>query len=300
MQSLFSSRKIVLAVIFELFLAVSVFSIPIYVSTQSGVNVGYVNEVRAWNEEFWDSLGLMWKLFPTRPVYMMIAKGKFGPEMGFTVSYPDSFRILIEIRYPLSEMRATVAHELMHVFQFAWIKRYKKMMPLWVMEGLATWYGGEKGTYISPIGGNPFLFWSVDVLKYREYPQNEQSKEEYYSEVYALFNAINERVNLERKLPILLDDVKNGDSWQNAFSNILGENFNKFYSQWRKHMLLIVIMKFASFWALWMGLPIILVVVVFIRYLRHHNIDTVKPPKDNIKDLEELYGKDYWKDDSHK
>jgi len=281
-------------------LAVSAFSIPVYVSVQNGVNASYATEVRVWNDEFWDSLGRMWGLFPTRPVYMMIAKGKFGPEMGFTISYPDSFRVLIEINYPISEMRATVAHELMHVFQFAWIKRYRKMMPLWIMEGLATWYGGKEGTYTSPIGGNPFLFWSVDVLKYREYPSTEESKGEYYSEVYALFNAINERTDLEKKLPILLNDVRKGDTWQEAFSNILGENFNEFYNRWRKHILLVVIVKFASFWALWMGLPIFLLVILFIKYFHHRGIDDVKIADNDVENLEKLYGKDYWKDNNYK
>ena len=300
MQSWFSSHTVIWLWVFELFLSVSAFSIPIYVSVQNGVSVDYIGEISSWNEEFWDSLGGMWELFPTRPVYMMIAKGNFGAEMGLTVSYPDSFRVLIEIRYPISEMRATVAHELMHVFQFAWMKRYRKMMPLWVMEGLATWYGGEKGTYLSPIGSNPFLFWSVNVLKYREYPAGQEAMGEYYSEVYALFNAINAKVNLNKNLPVLLKDVRNGDTWQEAFSDVLGESFDKFYDQWREHILFIVIVKFASFWALWIGLPLILIVFFLIRYIKRYSTNGANTINDGIENLEELYGKDYWKNDGYK
>ncbi len=294
MRNSFFSRGIIWTLAFELLLGMTVFSIPVYVSTQNGINNEYVVSVKSWNEEFWNSLGRMWGVFPTRPTYMMIAKGNFGPEMGFTVSYPDSFRVLVEIRYPLSQTRATVAHELMHVFQFAWIKRYRHLMPLWVMEGLATWYGGKNGTYISPLGDNPFLFWSVDVLKYKSYPKGEESKGEYYSEVYALFNAIDEKVNLEENFPKFVSYAEEGDSWQDALSKMLGENFNDFYSRWRKENLLLVSLKFASFWGIWIGMPLLLLVIFFIRHFKMKDDST---PPDDVEKLEKSYGKEYWKGD---
>ncbi len=259
-------------------------------SVQNGISQEYALSVKSWSEEFWNSLGKMWGVYPTRPVYMMLAKGNFGPEMGFTISYPDSFRVLVDLNFP-SQTRATVAHELMHVFQFAWMKRYKRLMPLWVIEGLATWYGGKEGTYTSPLGANPFLFWSVDPMKYKKYPQTQEAKGEYYSEVYALFNALDEKCNLEKNFPRILSYVREGKSWKESFSEVLGENFDDFYSRWRRDNLIFISLKFSSFWGIWIGLPMLLIVLFFIKRAKKNKENA----EDDLKELEELYGKDYWK-----
>ncbi len=294
MQSLYSLRKITWILIFEILFAITAFSLPIYISVQNGISEEYTINVKSWSEEFWDSLIKMWGVYPTRPIYMMIAKGNFGPEMGFTVSYPDSFRILVDLDFP-SQTRATVAHELMHVFQFAWIKRYHHLMPLWVMEGLATWYGGKEGTYISPLGENPFLFWSVDPTKYTKYPDNEEAKGEYYAEVYALFNAMDEKCDFEKNLPTILNDVRNGKNWEESFSDVLGENFDEFYSKWRRENLFFISLKFASFWGIWIGLPLVLIVLFFFKRAKKKNREVYEDNMEDLEELEKTYGKDYWK-----
>jgi hypothetical protein len=270
---------------------VAIFALPIHVSVQNGVSQEYTTSVKSWSEEFWNSLGKMWKVYPTRPVYMMIAKGNFGPEMGFTISYPDSFRVVIDLNFP-SQTRATVAHELMHVFQFAWIKRNKRLMPLWVMEGLATWYGGKEGTYSSPLGENPFLFWSVDPVKLTKYPETEEAKGEYYAEVYALFNAMDKKCDFEKSLPSILDSVANGKSWKESLSEALNENFDDFYSEWRRSNLIFISLKFASFWGIWTGLPLLLIILFFFKRSKRKNKEL---QEDDLEELEEKYGKDYWK-----
>ena len=161
------------------------------------------------------------------------------------------------------------------------------------MEGLATWYGGKKGTYISPLGDNPFLFWSVDILKYKSYPKSEEAKGEYYSEVYALFNAIDAKIDLAKNFQKILYYTEKGKSWQNALSKVLGENFNEFYSQWRKENLLLISLKFASFWGIWMGMPLFLLVIFFVK--RSKNDDNIS--QDDVEKLEKSYGKEYWKGD---
>ncbi len=278
--------------IFEILLISSIKALPIHISLQNGVNENYAISVEEWCNESWESLGKMFGLFPTRPVYLMVAKGDFGPERGFAVSYPDSFRVLVELDFP-PQLHATVSHEMMHVFQFAWMKRYKKMMPLWVMEGLATWYGGKNGTYVSPLGSDPFLFWNVDVLTYSTYPSNTAARGEYYSEVYSLFNAIDAKCSLERSLKKILNDVKSGATWQKAFSKAMGENFHTFYNDWRKKNLLLISLKFASFWGIWTGLPILLLVLFFLKKGKEKRENA----EDDITKLEDVYGKDYWKGD---
>ncbi len=285
-------------VIFDIIaVSVGIFAIPVYVSAQNGVNSGYVKDVDNWSFEFWNSLYEMWKVTPSRPVYMMIAQGNFGPEMGFTVSYPDSFRVLVDVEFPMSEMRGVVAHELMHVFQFAWIRQNQKPMPLWVMEGLATWYGGKMGTYSSSLGSNPFLFWNVNVLKYEKYPVGQQALEEYYGEVYSLFNTINAKADLEKNFQVLLSDVKKTGSWEDALSMVMGENFDTFYSNWRKNGLLSVSLTFMSFWGIWIGLPILLALIVIVRQIRRFKPIEDRQTADDLDGLEEIYGKEYWKDE---
>jgi hypothetical protein len=281
-------------VIFELLSSTAAFAIPINVSIQSGVNQKIVPEINAWNQKFLDTLGKMWGVYPVKPIDMIVTYANFGPEMGFTSPQPNSFEVMVNLRYPLPETKGIVAHELMHVFQFTWMNKYNKTMPLWVMEGLATWFGGKEGIYPSSIGYDPFLFQSVDPLKYENYPLNDDRLGEYYAEVYALFNAIDKKVNLQKSLPTVIQSVKDGSTWNEAFSAILNENFDTFYSNWRKTTFDYSLMGLIGIWGLWMLLPAFLFLIFLINVFRIRKVSF--EGEENIEALEALYGKEYWKD----
>ncbi len=260
------------------------------------MNTEIIPEVNQWNQEFWDSLGEIWGVYPTKPVYMIITKDNFGPEMGFTSPYSNYFEVMVNLRYPLSETRGIIAHELMHVFQFSWMEKYGRTMPLWIMEGLATWYGGKMGYYPSSLGYNPFLFQSVDPLKYENYPNSDLKLEEYYAEVYALFTSIDKKVNLQSALPGILQNVKNGQTWEEAFSKVLGENFDMFYSNWRKEIFIYTLLGLIGIWGIWISLPAFLISVFLVNFLRSPRAEVDNIDENEIEKLEKLYGKEYWKD----
>lgn len=170
------------------------------------------------------------------------------------------------------------------------MERYGKQMPLWVMEGLATWYGGEMGFYPASLNYNPFLFQSVNPLDYENYPSNTTNLQEYYAEVYALFLEMNKKINFERSLPQILESVRLNSDWKTAFSESLGENFDLFYSNWRNSTFYYLVFDFIVFWGIWIFVPIFLL-YIFLKNFFHTNREE---NDDEIKHLEDIYGKAYW------
>lgn len=282
----FSLLKWVL-LIFEFFVSTGFSSV--YILNQSG-NKEITDQVNSWNKEFMPSLEKMWGVRPQKPIYVIVTNDNLGLEMGNATDYPGFFRITLKMRYPLSETKGTFAHELMHVFQFSWMEKTGEKMPLWVMEGLATWYGGKMGFYPSSLNYNPFLFQSVDPVNYTDYPSNTSSLQEYYAEVHSLFLEMNKRINFESSLPSILQNVELTSDWETAFSGVLGENFDLFYSNWRKSTFYYLILDFIAFWGIWIALPIFLFYVFLKNYFHNGKEEDVE----ETKRLENIYGKDYW------
>ena len=162
--------------IFELFASTGFSSV--YILNQSG-NKEITNQVNGWDNEFLPSLEKMWGLYPQKPIYMIITNENLGLEMGNATDYPTFFQVTVTMRYPLSETKGTVAHELMH--------------------------GVKMGCYPASLNYNPFLFQSVNPLDYENYPSNTTNLQEYYAEVYALFLEMNKKINLESALPQILE-----------------------------------------------------------------------------------------------
>ncbi len=273
--------------IFEVFASTGFSSV--YILNQSG-NKEITDRVNGWDNEFLPSLEKMWGIYPQKPIYMIITNENLGLEMGNATDYPTFFQVTVTMRYPLSEIKGTVAHELMHVFQFSWMERYGKQMPLWVMEGLATWYGGEMGFYPASLNYNPFLFQSVNPLDYENYPSDTIDLQEYYAEVYALFLEMNKKINFESALPQILESVRLNSNWKTAFSESLGENFDLFYSNWRNSTFHYLVFDFIVFWGIWIFVPIFLI-YIFLKNFFHTNREE---NDDEIKRLEDIYGKAYW------
>jgi len=272
--------------IFELFASTGFSSI--YILNQSG-NKEIVNQVNSWDNEFLPDLEKMWGVYPQKPIYMVITNANLGLEMGNAADYPTFFQVTITMRYPISEIKGTVAHELMHVFQFSWMDKYGKQMPLWVMEGLATWYGGKMGFYPSSLNYNPFLFKSVNPLEYKDYPINTEDLEEYYAEVYALFLEMAKKIDFEKSLPKILENVEITSNWKTAFSESLGESFDLFYSKWRSSTFYYLFFYLIVLWGIWIFVPIFLL-YIFLKNFFHPR----KENDDDIKRLEDIYGKSYW------
>lgn len=278
---------------FEIFASTGFASL--YVLNQTG-NGQIVNEVNSWNEEFFPSLEKMWKVYPQKPIYVIVTNDDLGLEMGNATDYPGFFRITITMRYPLSETKGTFAHELMHVFQFSWMEKTGKQIPLWVMEGLATWYGGKMGFYPSSLNYNPFLFQSVNPVDYTDYPSDSLSLQEYYAEVYSLFLEMNKKINFESTLPLILDNVELNSNWETAFSGVLGENFDLFYSKWRESTFYYLTLDFIIFWGIWIALPVFLFYVFLTKYFHTDKKENIE----ETKQLENIYGKEYWNSEKTK
>ncbi|GEM_PF-1459310 len=283
----FSLLKWVL-LIFEVFVSTGFSSV--YILNQSG-NKEINDQVNSWNTEFMLSLEKMWGIYPQKPIYMIITSANLGLEMGNATDYPTFFQVTIAMRSPLSEVKGTVAHELMHVFQFSWMEKYGKQMPLWVMEGLATWYGGKMGFYPASLDYNPFLFQSVNPLEYKDYPTDTTDLEEYYAEVHSLFVEMNKKIDFEKSLPKILQNVEITSNWKTAFSESLGEKFDLFYSKWRSSTFYYLLFNLIAFWGIWICIPIFFIYIFLKNFFypkKRENDD------DDTKRLEDIYGKDYW------
>jgi len=178
---------------------------------------------------------------------------------------------------------------MMHLFTFQWLfSNQIKSAPLWFLEGLAVWYENHSTKNIEKL--NPVsLLDEIDVISRKDYPSGDAFAR-YYSFLADFFYYLDSKIGLEEHFNQILEDIKETGEFKAAITP--GKDFKTVYANWKRQKIIFSVFSFITLQLSW-ALPALVVIFMGIYILiRRRNIKDI-----NIKDLERIYGKEYWKND---
>ena len=191
---------------------------------------------------------------------------------------------------PVTEkIPSLLRHEMMHLFTFQWLfSNQIKSAPLWFLEGLAVWYENHSTKNIEKL--NPVsLLDEIDVISRKDYPSGDAFAR-YYSFLADFFYYLDSKIGLEEHFNQILEDIKETGEFKAPITP--GKDFKTVYANWKRQKIIFSVFSFITLQLSW-ALPALVVIFMGIYILiRRRNIKDI-----NIKDLERIYGKEYWKND---
>jgi len=205
--------------------------------------------------------------------------------LGFVQMGEDEYVVVLSAA---EAFHRTLRHELMHVYLDAWARRGGIHVPLWIHEGFANWFESVAGYRTTDL---IFSGWPpIDPLKFQNYPKGDRLNS-YYVYITDLFLTLDSRIGFRNHLIELLDLVERGNTWKDAFSQMLGEDFAAFYCRWRWKASLLGFLGWAMLWMVWLAGPFVLGVLLIKRGRLKKGCDV---SSEELEELEKAFGERYW------